>query len=147
VTRAPSPTRAPTLARAIRFWAAVDLVVTSALAVPPLGRARVAALDQIERALGGAGVPDVLPNLAWIFVHETGTLGVLCALLPLARPGPALGSADAIGRAWVGFLILRFVFAGGVPRGLLLFVVTEWGGAAAQIVALVRHQRASVPHR
>ncbi len=34
-----SSSGARALARVIRFWALVDLVVTTALAVPPLGRA------------------------------------------------------------------------------------------------------------
>lgn len=129
------------LSRVIRFWASIDLVVTTGLAIPPLGRALFAALDPIDRALGGAGMPLELPAFAWLFVHVAGALGVMWALVRLARPVPSLGWADAIGRAWVGFLILRFVLAGGVPRVLLLFVLTEWGGAGAQIVALLRERR------
>lgn len=128
-------------ARVIRFWAWVDLVVTTALAIPPLARSLFSALDPIDRALGGDGMPLDLPGFAWLFVHVTGTLGVLWALVRLARPVRSLGWADAIGRTWVGFLILRFLLAGGVPRVLLVFVLTEWGGAAAQIVALLRERR------
>ncbi|MCZ7620620.1 MAG: hypothetical protein M5U32_20760 [Myxococcota bacterium] len=74
----------------------------------------------------------------------SGTLGVLWALARLARPVRSLAWADAIGRAWVGFLILRFALAGAAPRVFLLFVVTEWAGAAAQLVALRRARRAGL---
>jgi hypothetical protein len=131
--------------RVIRFWASLDLVVTTALAIPPLARSLFSALDPIDRALGGAGMPLDLPGFAWLFLHVTGTLGVLWASVRLARPVRSLGWADAIGRAWVGFLILRFVLAGGVPRALLLFVITEWGGAAAQLVALLRERSSGDP--
>lgn len=122
----------------IRFWAAVDLVVTACLAVPPLAQALFAALDPIDRALGGAGMPAPLPGFAWLFVHVTGVLGVLWATVRLARPTRALGWADAAGRAWVGALILWAVVTGDAPRAFALFVATEWGGALAQAAVLRR---------
>lgn len=121
----------------VRACAALDLVVTGCLAVPPLARGLFASLEPIERALGGAGMPDP-GGLAWLFVHVTGVLGVLWAAVRLARPTRLLGWADAGGRAWVGALILHAVVTGAAPRAFLLFVATEWGGTVAQALALRR---------
>lgn len=121
----------------VRACALLDLAVTGCLAVPPLARGLFAALDPVERALGGAGMPE-LPPVAWLFVSITGALGVLWAAVRLVRPTRWLGWADAAGRAWVGLLLLHGVVTGAAPRAFLLFVVTEWGGALAQAAALRR---------
>lgn len=122
----------------VRACAGFDLLVTGCLAAPPAARALFAALDPFDRALGGSGLPVELPALGWLFVHLTGALGVLWALVRLRRPTRFLGWADALGRAWVGLLILRFALAGGAPRVFLLFVATEWAGALAQLACLRR---------
>ncbi|HEY8492380.1 MAG TPA: hypothetical protein VIN04_00730 [Myxococcota bacterium] len=127
-----------TVALVIRACAAFDLVLTGALAAPPLARALFAAL--------APAMPD--PGaFAWLFVHVTGALGVLWALVRLVRPAPWLGWADAAGRAWVGALLLHAVVTAGVPRVLLLFVVTEWGGSLAQgaVLRAARRARRSAP--
>jgi len=113
----------------VRACAALDLLVTGCLAVPPLARALFATLAPAMPDPGG---------FAWLFVSLTGVLGVLWAVVRLARPTRWLGWADAAGRAWVGALILWSVVAGDVPRVLLLFVATEWGGTLAQVAALRR---------
>jgi hypothetical protein len=116
----------------IRACAALDLVVTGCLAVPPLARALLAAL--------APGMPDP-GGFAWLFVHLSGVLGVLWAAVRLAGPTAGLGWADAAGRAWVGARIGWAVAAGDVPRVFLLFVATEWGGTLAQASALSRARR------
>jgi hypothetical protein len=131
------------VARVVRACAALDLAVTGCLAAPPLARWLFAALDPLDRALGGAGMPADPGGLAWLFVHLTGVLGVLWAGVRLLRPTRLAGWADAGGRAWVGALILGSVVAGDVPRVFLLFVATEWGGTLWQAAALRR--RAAPP--
>ena len=117
----------------VRGCAALDLVVTACLAVPPLARGLFAALAP------GLGDPG---GFAWLFVHVTGVLGVLWAAVRLARPTRWLGWADAGGRAWVGALILSAIVAGDAPRVFLLFVATEWGGTLAQAAVLRRRPAA-----
>jgi len=126
--RAPPGLSGPA-ALVVRGCAAFDLAVTGCLAVPPLARGLFATLAPAMPDPGG---------FAWLFVHLTGVLGVLWAVVRLARPTRWLGWADAAGRAWVGALILWSVVAGDVPRVLLLFVATEWGGTLAQVAALRR---------
>lgn len=113
----------------VRACAAFDLAVTGCLAVPPLARGLFAVLAPELPDPGG---------FAWLFVSVAGVLGVLWAGVRLARPARALAWADAAGRAWVGALILWAVVVGDVPRVLLLFVLTEWGGALAQAAVLRR---------
>jgi hypothetical protein len=117
----------------VRAWAGFDLLVTGALALPPVARPLLGLLA----ALGGASAP-ALPELGWLFVHVAGALGVLWAVVRLARPTRFLGLADAVARLWVGGLIARFVLAGGVPAVYLAFVASEWLGAAAQLGVLGR---------
>lgn len=123
-----------TAALVVRAFAALDLAVTGALAVPPLARALFATLAPAMPDPGG---------FAWLFVHVTGVLGVLWAAVRLARPTRLLAWADAAGRAWVGALILWAVVTGDAPRVFLLFVATEWGGTLAQ--AAVLRRRAAAP--
>jgi hypothetical protein len=121
------PAPSARVALVVRACAALDLVVTACLAVPPLARALL------------MGIAPDLPDpggFAWLFVHVTGVLGVLWAGARLARPTPLLGWADAAGRAWVGALILWAVVSGDAPRAFLLFVATEWGGSLAQAAVL-----------
>jgi hypothetical protein len=123
----------------IRAWAAFDLVVTGLLALPFTARVCVHALYALEAALfGAAPAVPALPAVAWLFVSLAGALGVLWALVRLARPEPWLGRADAIARCGVAALIAGYVAGGAVPRALLAFVATELLGAAAQAISLAR---------
>ena len=123
----------------IRACAAFDLAVTGLLALPFTARAFVDALYALEAALFGAapGAP-ALPAVAWLFVNLAGALGVLWALVRLARPEPWLARADAVARCGVAALIAGYVAGGAVPRVLLAFVATELLGAAAQASSLAR---------
>jgi hypothetical protein len=129
------------VALAVRAWAALDLVVTGCLAAPPAGRALFRGLDRVDRLLGGTGMPAGISELAWLFVEIAGVLGVLWALVRLARPTRVLGCADAIARGWVGWLIVRLVSLRAVPLVFAGFVLTEWGGAASQAWALRPRRR------
>jgi hypothetical protein len=112
----------------IRACAGFDLVVTGLLALPFTAPSFVSALY----AISGAGPAPELPGIAWFFVNLAGALGVLWALVRLARPEPWLARADALGRCAVALLIAGYLAAGAVPGAMLAFVATELLGAAAQ---------------
>jgi hypothetical protein len=116
----------------IRACAGFDLVVTGALALLFVAPAFVRALYALDGALGGTNAAPALPGIAWFFVNLAGVLGVLWALVRLARPEPWLARADALGRCGVAALIAGHLAAGAVPRVLLVFVATELAGAIAQ---------------
>jgi hypothetical protein len=122
----------------IRLCAAFDLLVTGLLALPFTAPAFVAALYEAERALGGSAQAPALPPLGWLFANLAGALGVLWALVRLARPEPWLARADAAGRCAVAALLGGYLAAGAAPRALALFVATELLGAAAQLWATRR---------
>ena len=121
-----------TLTRVARACAAFDLLVTGLLALPFTAPLFVRALYAVNGALGGAGAAPELPGIAWFFVNLAGALGVLWALVRLARPEPWLARADAIGRCAVAALIAGYLAASEVPPVLLAFVATELAGAAPQ---------------
>jgi hypothetical protein len=118
----------------IRACAGFDLVVTGLLALPFSARVFVSALY----ALSGAGPAPELPGVAWFFVNLAGALGVLWALVRLARPEPWLARADALGRCAVALLIAGYLAAGAIPGVMAAFVATELLGAAAQAWVLRR---------
>ncbi len=102
--------------------------------VPPV------ALAFISLLFGLSGASDALPVLtpfALVFICTTGALGVVWALARLWQPQPNLALVDAAGRTWVGGLLLYFVLAGVLPPVFLLFVVSEWLGAAHQGLILI----------
>jgi hypothetical protein len=128
-----------------RAVAGCDLVVTSLLAVPGLERRFVDALMQVDAALGLATPAVALPPLALLFANLAGALGVLWALVRLARPWNELVRADALGRCAVATLIAVSIVRGGVTPLLWAFVATELGGAVAQAWVLRHLPRAAGP--
>lgn len=116
-----------------RGWAGLDLLVTGAMALPPVAGALIALIYR----LSGEEAPPDDPMRAF-FVCLAGALGVLWAWVRLADPRRALVLADTVGRLWVAALIGGFVFGAGAPVALLLFVATELAGAAHQAHALWR---------
>lgn len=127
-------------AKVLRGWALFDLAVTALLVLPPVARVLLETLIAVNGALGG--VAPAVPALGLLFAGIAGTLGVLWAIVRLRRPTTALGTLDAVARAWVGVLIAYCVFALGVPAVFLLFVLTEWAGAIHQGMVLVRRRNA-----
>jgi len=122
----------------VRGCAAFDLVVTGLFALPPVARVFLRVVLAVNAALGGtAVVPDFLA-LQWLFVYLTGALGVVWAVARLFWPLRGLGIADAVARTWVGWIIALAVID-GAPGILVLFVLTELGGAALQLAVLTRH--------
>lgn len=123
--------------RVIRFWAALDLIVTLPLAVPFAARGLLAILTRLNEALGLPGAAAILPAVGMLFACLTGALGVTWALARLRHPQPRLGRLDAWARLWVGAVILGAVFD-GLPAVFAVFVVSEWLGAASQLWSLRR---------
>ncbi len=124
--------------RAVRGWALLDLVVTAAFALPPLLPLFLDGVYAVNGALGGADTPPPVAPLHAFFICLAGALGVLWALVRIRTPTATLGASDAIGRLWVGLLIVYFVGVAGAPRVLLLFVLSELAGALHQAVVLRR---------
>jgi len=118
----------------IRACAGFDLVVTGLLALPFTAHVFVSALY----ALSGASPAPELPGIAWFFVNLAGALGVLWALVRIARPEPWLARADALGRCAVAALIAGYLVAGALPALMAAFVASELLGAAAQAWVLGR---------
>ena len=122
----------------VRGCAAFDLVVTGLFAPPPVARVFLRVVFALNGALGGTAVAPDFVALQWLFVHLTGALGVVWAVARLLWPIRGLGIADAIARTWVACIIALAVFE-GAPGILVLFVLTELGGAALQLAVLTRN--------
>jgi len=120
----------------IRTFAAFDLVVTGALALPVTGHGFVELLYRVNGFLGGVSAPPYFDSIHWLFVSLAGVLGVLWALGRILQPTPLLAHLDAAGRIAVALWILRYVLASTAPGVLLLFVGTEVAGAIFQERAL-----------
>lgn len=121
----------------VRGCAAFDLVVTGVFALPPVARLFLRVVFAVNGALGGTAAAPEFMALQWLFVYLTGALGVVWALARLLWPLRGLGIADAVARTWVGCIIALAVFE-GAPGILVLFVLTEFAGAALQLAVLTR---------
>lgn len=115
----------------VRAFALLDLVVTGLLAVPWLADVVLAVLV----TWGGLdGSPaDVLPLAAEtsVFLNLAGVLGVLWNGRRFLAPMPDLVRWDLWGRVAVSVLFVGSVVLRDAPTVLLVFVVTELGGALA----------------
>ncbi|HEU4429551.1 MAG TPA: hypothetical protein VFT98_12400, partial [Myxococcota bacterium] len=92
----------------------------------------VSALYAADRAFGGGRTTPELGALGLFFANLAGLLGVLWALVRIARPEPWLARADAIARCAVAALIAWGLVGGDLPAVMWAFVATELLGAAAQ---------------
>jgi hypothetical protein len=126
-----------TAANVARAAAGFDLLATGCLAVPGLEQRFLDALA----ALGFATPAVALPPLGLFLANLAGALGVLWALVRIARPEPRLVRADAIARCAVEGLIAHAIVVRGARPVLYAFVATELAGAAAQAWALPRLRR------
>jgi len=118
--------------RVIQGVAAFDLLITGLLALPPSARWFIEILYRVNTWAGG-GLPAPSPTpLGWLFVNLAGALGVLWALVRLRWPLRRLAWVDIGGRLWVAGLLGFYLVNPALPRTLLIFVITELGGAAIQ---------------
>lgn len=127
-----SGSRAETLARSVRGFAAFDLVVTGCLAVPPFAH------FFLQLLFAGAAPRVTFEPLQLLFVNLAGVLGVLWAIARLRAPTPELALLDVAGRFAVAALILHATARGGMTPLLHFFVATEIGGAFFQYWAIRR---------
>ena len=119
--------------KTVRFWAMVDAAVSYTLALPPLAEHFLSALYFMNGKLGGdPTVPEFLP-IQLFFVCLSGSLVSIWCLARYLKPIGLFALIDGWGRVWISALIIYFVAFGGAPRVLLVFVVTEMAGAAAQL--------------
>ena len=119
-----------------RGWAGLDFFVTGLLALPPTASVL---LDLIYRI--SSLTPPAADPTRDFFISLAGLLGVIWAWVRLREPKREWILMDTVGRTWVAALILWFVFGAGAPRSLLLFVLTELGGALHQGYALRAESR------
>ena len=118
--------------------ALADLFLTLPFALPLVAPAVVQAIVWLDRAIGLATPMDPLGNLGTFFLNLMGVLAV-CWNGARAVPGSVeLGRIDVTARAVVAALIVGYVVLGGVSPLLLVFVVTELGGALVQGRVLFR---------
>ena len=114
---------------AVRAVALFDLAVTGLLAIPWLGDVVLAVM---LTWFGLEGSPrDVLPLpiVTSVFVNLAGILGVLWNGRRYLAPTTELVRWDMWGRLAVALLFAGSVLLRDAPTVLLLFVVTEVGGA------------------
>lgn len=126
----------------IRGWAAIDIVVTLPLVLPPTAAAYISLTYQIQTLLGVTtpALPDPLSPMTLLFASLTGLLGVLWALARWSQPARPLCLWDAIGRSWVGGLFTYFIVTGQIPITFWVFVSIEWVGACHQAWWLRRRE-------
>ncbi|HVP28742.1 MAG TPA: hypothetical protein VMW35_06230 [Myxococcota bacterium] len=126
-------------AHVVRGFAMLDLLVTFPLALPGWANVFFDLLYRATEIVGPVGVRFGFSELAWLFVHLSGVLGVLWALARLATPTRFLAALDAAGRCAVAVLLVR-ALQEGAPAGLWLFVATELAGAVAQGAVVLRER-------
>jgi hypothetical protein len=127
------------LARLNRTLACIDLPIVTAMSLPPTAGWLVALIQGTDGLLG-LGTPVLaFPPMAWLFLHVGGILGVMWAVLRLARPDDVLITwIDAGGRLASAALIVYCVAFTGATPVLLIFLTSEVGGAVVEFRALPR---------
>lgn len=127
------------LATLNRVLACIDLPIVAAMSLP-LTAGWLVALIQGADAMLGLGTPSLaFPPMAWLFLHVGGVLGVMWAVLRLARPDDVLITRiDAWGRLATSALIIYCVALTGATPVLLVFLISEVGGAVLEFRALSR---------
>lgn len=120
----------------LRGVAALDLAITAAFAVPPVGAAAVRALVGLEHRWTGGS--RAYPGLDSPFTPVMGLLGVLWAVERLARPGVATAGMDAAARVAVAGWVAHSIRRRTVPLTFAGFVATELLGGLAEVRAMRR---------
>ncbi len=137
-----TPTYEHVSANTVCFWAWVDSSVWP-LAFPFTAQMFVDFLYTANGWLGGESQGPAFAPLHMFFVCMGGALVMTWVVARLLHPVGILACVDGWARAWVGGLILYFVFMQGLPPVLLLFVFTELAGAVVQLYAVYGKARVS----
>lgn len=129
--------RAATVAT-LRRVALFDLVLTLPFALPIVAQRLVYALFDLDERLGLGTTLPRLDSVHLLFINLMGVLAVLWNLARFRSRGTELGQMDVVGRCVVAAWILGYVLFSRVTPVLLVFVVTELGGAWIERKALRR---------
>jgi hypothetical protein len=124
--------RQATLTRVAMF----DVALTLPFAIPVVAERVVLLLLDVDHVLGFATPAPQLDPLALLFMNLMGVLAVLWNWARVRAKTIDLATMDVPARCVVAALILYYVAAMRVTPMLLLFVVTEIGGAVVQRRAL-----------
>jgi hypothetical protein len=120
----------------LRRVALFDTLVTLPFALPIVAQRVVYALFDLDEALGlGTPLPR-LDSLHLLFINLMGILAVLWNVARVRSRGTDLAQMDVWGRCAVALWIVGYVLFSRVTPVLLLFVVTELGGAWIERKAL-----------
>jgi hypothetical protein len=122
----------------LRRVALFDLIVTLPFALPIVAQRVVYALFDLDEWLGLGTTMPRLDSLHLLFINLMGILAVLWNLARVRSRGTELAQMDVWGRCAVALWIVGYVLFSRVTPVLLLFVVTELGGAWIQRKALKR---------
>lgn len=122
----------------LRRVALFDLLVTLPFALPIVAQRVVYALFDLDEWLGLGTVMPRLDSLHLLFINLMGILAVLWNLARVRSRGTELAQMDVWGRCAVALWIVGYVLFSRVTPVLLLFVVTELGGAWIERKALRR---------
>lgn len=120
----------------LRRVALFDLVVTLPFALPIVAQRVVYALFDLDEALGLTADLPRLDSLHLLFINLMGILAVLWNFARVRARGPELAQLDVWGRCAVALWITGYVLFSRVTPILLVFVVTELGGAWIERKAL-----------
>jgi hypothetical protein len=120
----------------LRRVALFDLIVTLPFALPIVAQRVVYALFDLDEWLGLGTVMPRLDSLHLLFINLMGILAVLWNLARVRSRGTELAQMDVWGRCAVALWIAGYVLFSRVTPVLLLFVVTELGGAWIERKAL-----------
>ncbi|NNC18325.1 hypothetical protein HJC22_21670 [Corallococcus exiguus] len=134
------------LRRAVRGFAAYDLIVTLPFVTPWTAEAMLGVMRWMHEglALGGEGMPVFTPTHVF-FVALFGVLAVMWALVRVLQPTALNGAIDTVGRglvsAWMVLAITQ-----GASQVLGVFLVMEAAGMFVQGALLFgARSRASAP--
>lgn len=115
----------------------MDFAVTLPLALPVISYWLLGYIYHVDQVmLMNSPVPTFEP-IAMLFVNITGVLGVIWAVARISTPTEALARLDALARIVVAALIIHAITWGATPV-LWLYVVSEIGGSAAQLIGRPR---------
>jgi hypothetical protein len=114
----------------------VDVALTLPFAIPIVAERVVLLLLDVDQLVGLATPAPRLDPLALLFMNLMGVLAVVWNWARVRTRTTDLAELDVPARCVVAALILFYVAVMRVSPVLLLFVVTEIGGAAIQHRAL-----------